>query len=93
MTDTPNQETMREKLKIDIGFAIGNGHYLSDDAREKSLERIMDALEAIIAEACTAARLDELRHLDGLPISFKTIKQPLDKRIAELNQPKEQPNV
>jgi len=60
-TSTPNQETMRERLSaidVDFGYAIGN---LGTDCKNNAL----DALEAIIAEACTSARIDELKKITG----------------------------
>ena len=40
------------------------------------------------AQAVTEARIDELKHLDGFPVSHKTIEQSVDKRITELKENK-----
>ncbi len=81
------------RLAVEVGLV----YKAANEGKDVTIEAVA-ALEAIIAETCTAARLDEVQNfqvLDQLGTLERLNREVLyiDRRIATLKQPKEQPDV
>jgi len=94
----PSHETIREQIIGKIHMAVRTTFFTEN---KKNMQFLADDIEAIIAEACTAARIEELERVGRL--SYKASDEELihfnedgstvsmlSDRIADLNRQKEE---